>query len=137
MTRSLRITDGDLTVTPSGVSLVSKTEKLKQDLSLWLREVFGVDRFHPYYGSTLDSYVGQAMRPQEIAFLKSEVVRVLQNYQKVQQLGMRENPSLYSPEEVLAEVISVNPHSNYDTLKVDIVFRNGAGQINTVKAGAK
>ena len=77
------------------------------------------------------------MRPQEIAFLKSEVVRVLQNYQKVQQLGMRENPSLYSPEEVLAEVISVNPHSNYDSLKVDIVFRNGAGQINTVKAGAK
>ena len=92
MTRSLRITDGDLTVTPSGVSLVSKTEKLRQDLSLWLREVFGIDRFHPYYGSTLDSYVGQAMRPQEIAFLKSEVVRVLQNYQKVQQLGMRENP---------------------------------------------
>lgn len=122
MSTSLKVVNGDLSIAAGKFDLVSGTDKLKQDLTLWLTERYRDDRFHPTYGSILDGYIGGVINTAETTVrVQSEVLRVLSNYQQVQMSRFRESPSKFQPSELLQTVNGVNVSLSYD--KVVVLIR--------------
>ncbi len=122
MSFSIKVDNGDLSITAGRFDLVSGTEKLKQDLTLWLTERYQDDRFHPTYGSILDGYIGGVIQASDtIVRVQSETFRVLSNYQKIQLARFKESPSKFEPSELLQAVNGVDVSLSYD--KVIVLVR--------------
>lgn len=78
--KQLALQNGDLVLGQGGFATVRGPNKVRQDLSCALREPIGTDRFHRAWGSTLQSYIGDAVGPDTLTMIESEVYRVVQNY---------------------------------------------------------
>lgn len=128
MSYSLALENGDLHATGSRLDIVQGTAKLAQDVDLWLREDYGINRFHPQYGSILDAFIGGVVSPSTNTEVQSEVMRVLQNYQNIQLSRFQANPQKFSAEELLNEVSNVNTTVAYDKVVVTVNFTTAAGQ---------
>lgn len=126
---------GDLSVLGRSTRLVSGTDKLIQDLNCWLREAYGVDRFHRSYGSVLPSFIGRVITDDALFEVEVEVRRVLQNYQAVQIRHLRETPSVFSRAELLDEIIDVKVTPSYDRVNVHIKIRTASGEVGSLKVG--
>lgn len=135
MSYSLKLVDGDLVQKGSQLEIVSGLDKLLQDLDCWLRERYGGDRFHQRYGSTLQEYIGGVVDDSSRREVQSEVLRVLNNYMKVQYKLLRENPQLLGPSEILVSVDAINTAVYYDSIIVQIKIRNLANQSKTLTVG--
>lgn len=127
MSFSLAIADGDLQIKGSSIGIVSGLDKLYQDLSIWMRERYRSDRFHLTYGSILDSYIGGVIMDSTAAEVRSEVMRVLQNYQSLQAKVVRSDPSRLSADEILLNVDDISVRVQYDTVSVTILFTTAKG----------
>lgn len=132
MTFSLALRDGDLVQLGSTLQTVSGANKLQQDMSLWLTERLGVDRFHPRYGSILPNFIGGVINLSTQADVQSEVDRVLGNYQAVQQQTFNANPQLFSYDELLNDLLSVDVGVSYDTVSVAVSVSTGASTFVSV-----
>lgn len=136
MTRSLLLNEsGDLAVLGRSTQLVSGTQKLIQDLNCWLKESFGVDRFHRAYGSVLRNFVGGVVKQSSAYEIQAEVMRVLKNYQQVQLIRFREKPGLFSREELLERITSVEAAPFYDRVDVRITIQTAGGNYGTMRIG--
>ena len=136
MSFSLSIVDGDLDLRGSSIAIVHGAEKLKQDVSIWLRERYGSDRFHTNYGSVLDSFIGSVISDYTKSEVQSEVLRVLQNYQSVQLRRLKENPQLLSAAEIMASIDSIDVTINYDMVNVVIRFTTASNTSGSLSVGA-
>lgn len=136
MSFSLGIVDGDLDLRGSSIAIVHGAEKLKQDVSIWLRERYGSDRFHTNYGSVLDSFIGSVISDYTKSEVQSEVLRVLQNYQSVQLRRLKENPQLLSAAEIMASIDSIDVTINYDMVNVVIRFTTASNTSGSLSVGA-
>jgi len=132
MTFSLQLANGDLVQNGSQLGIVYGADKLKQDMTLWLAERYGVDRFHPAYGSNLENYIGGIIGFGTQSMVYSEVMRVLTNYQKVQFQGFKATPNLYSLAELLWSINNVNVGVTYDQVNIAVSVSNGQQQPTTV-----
>jgi phage baseplate assembly protein W len=84
--KTLALVNGDLAIGTNGAYLLySGVARIKQDLTLALTEEYGTDRFHPTYGSIVQSYLGQVLSAELMQLVRAEVNRVLQNYLIIQQ----------------------------------------------------
>lgn len=128
MSYSLALENGDLHATGSRLDIVQGTAKLAQDVDLWLREDYGINRFHPQYGSILDAFIGGVVSPHTNTEVQSEVLRVLSNYQNIQLSRFQANPEKFSSEELLNDVSNVNTTVAYDKVVVTVNFTTAAGQ---------
>lgn len=132
MSFSLMVANGDLVQQGSQLGIVYGVDKLKQDLTLWLAERYGIDRFHPAMGSNLQNYIGGIISYHTQSMVYNEVMRVLDNYQRVQFRGLREAPTVYSLSELLWSIDQLNVGVGYDTVGVFIQVSNGQQQPATV-----
>lgn len=133
---SLKVVNGDLSITAGKFDLVSGTDKLKQDLTLWLTERYRDDRFHRTYGSILDGYIGGVINPSEtIARVQSETLRVLSNYQQIQVSRFREIPNKFQPSELLQAVNGVNVSLSYDKVIVLVRITTAARTTASISVG--
>ena len=132
MSFSLQIANGDLVTSGSQLSIVAGADKLKQDMTMRLAERYGVDRFHPAYGSNLENYIGGVIGYGTQSMVYSEVMRVLTNYQKVQFQSFKQTPSLYSLAELLWSINNVNVGVTYDQVSVSVDVSNGQRQPTNV-----
>lgn len=123
MTKSLAITNKDLDVQRGQVGVVVGVRKLIQDMSQWLVEEYRIDRFHPDYGSTLSNMVGENISETTKFLIQNEVLRVLRNFQSIQLQKFRANPSLFSLDQLLDEVVRVETKPFYDAVYVTVFFR--------------
>ncbi len=123
---SLAVRNGDLVRLGSNFALVWGIDKLKQDLQLWIGERFGGDRFHPTMGSTLQDYIGSVISGRTDAAIQDEVMRVMENYHRVQTYGFKNNPRLYSLTELMASIDDINVSITYDTVSVAVSIRTVA-----------
>lgn len=136
--KALEIKNGDLVIGPGGYTTVSGAEKVRQDLSVAVREPYGSDRFHPRWGSILPEMIGGVIdefsRPRVIG----EVQRVVSNYIARQsdelmasatKAGRR--PS-FSSGEVVAAVESIDARQTYDRLHVRVIVRTLSGESVTL-----
>jgi len=133
MTFSLMVGGGDLVQQGSQLGIVYGTSKLKQDLTLWMTERYGIDRFHPKMGSNFQNYIGGIISYHTQAMVSSEADRILDNYQKVQQLGLRQAPSLYSLDELMSSINFVNVSIAYDSVTVAVSVSNAVQQPTTIQ----
>lgn len=135
MSFSLAVKDGDLALNGSSLAIVYGVDKLKQDVSIWLKERYRSDRFNSNYGSVLDSYIGQVIDDSTVSMVQGEVIRVLQNYQALQVRLLREHPDRLSADEVLVEILDIKTVILYDTVLVTIAFATGSNQVAQVSLG--
>jgi len=134
MSYSLRINAaGDLDIASGVMKLVRGIDKLTQDLSCFLREPYGTDRFHVLYGSILDQYVGSIVNNLAEHEIRAEAIRVLSAYQQIQLAAMKANPSKFDLDELLDTVESVNVKVSYDAVYVSVRFRTASQKVGTVQ----
>jgi phage baseplate assembly protein W len=128
MSYSLMISNGDLVLQGSALGIVWGTDKLKQDLTLWMTERYGVDRFHPNMGSNFQNYIGGIISYSTQSIVYSEAMRILDNYQRVQMAALKANPTLFSLDELLWNIDNVNVGVGYDQVNVAVDVSNAVQQ---------
>lgn len=126
MSYSLAVSNGDLVRQGGNLAVVWGIDKLKQDLQLWVAERYGGDRFHPSLGSILQDYIGTVISPRTKAEIEDEVMRVMDNYQRVQMYGFKREPRRYSMTELLEEIQDISVNVGYDTVSVSVSVRSAA-----------
>jgi len=128
MTFSFRVANGDLVTTGSQLAIVYGTDKLKQDLTLWMTERYGIDRFHPNMGSNFQNYIGGIISYATQSIVYAEAMRVLDNYQRVQFAALKANPTIFSLDELLWNINAVNVGVGYDQVNVTCDVANAVQQ---------
>lgn len=121
--KTLAVVDGDLTISSGSYLLFSGGDKIRQDLTMALQEHYGFDRYHPGWGSVIDSFIGEALTSDIEQRVLNEVARVLRNYITAQAdqinsdtlAGVR---SSLDTSDVVAAVQDIKVASNGDTLTV-------------------
>lgn len=126
MTFSLAVANGDLVTQGSELLIVSGSGKLKQDLELWLLTRYGSSRFHPTFGSALQSFIGGVIGSATHANTYNEILRVLTNYQAVVYNLFTANPGNFSIEELPYSIESINVGITYDTVYATVQVSNPA-----------
>jgi phage baseplate assembly protein W len=132
MSYSLAVQDGDLVQQGSSLLVVWGIDKLKQDLQLWVTERFGGDRFHPDMGTILQDYIGGIVGHNTKAKIQDEVMRVVDNYHRVQIYGFKRNPRIYSSAELLNSIDDISVSVSYDTVSVSVAVTSAAGADGTI-----
>lgn len=82
--KTLALADGDLMLSGRGHATVDGVFKTMQDIGIALREEFGIDRFHPNWGSLLPNMIGRPFDESVLLDVRTEVTRVVNNYLNVQ-----------------------------------------------------
>jgi len=126
MTYSLAIANGDLVKNGDQLAIVYGVDKLKQDMTCWLVERYGGNKFHTDHGSILEEYIGKTINSNTQAQIYSEILRVLHNYQSRQYRAFTANPSLFALSELMYSIDHVDIKISYDTVKATISVSNPA-----------
>lgn len=126
--KQFAIHNGDLVLGPGGYATVSGPSKARQDLAHALREPIGNDRFHPSWGSTLPSLIGQVANPAMVGTVQSEVYRVVRNYiisrlALIQQDVQDGNAPKFSASEIVQAVTDIKIRQDGDKYLVLVVLR--------------
>lgn len=82
--KTLALADGDLVLSGRGHATVDGVFKTMQDIGIALREEFGIDRFHPNWGSLLPNMIGRPFDESVLLDVRTEVTRIVNNYLTVQ-----------------------------------------------------
>lgn len=141
---NFKIHKGDLVVTSRGYDRVEGSDKLMQDLALWILERIGTDPSTPTYGSTLDggvidghpvqSFIGTTntnMRMREVA---GEVRRLLELYQTTQINKMQIEMALFggkhtlSTDQILDTIDSINASLQADMIVIRVTVTTASGR---------
>lgn len=129
--KTLALQGGDLVVGPSGHVTIKGNSKIRQDLSLALGEIYGNDRFHPTWGSTLPNYIGRPNRGDMEMLVKSEIGRVVQVYIDGQQAQIAldtvaGNRSRFTTSDVVARLDDIQTSITLDTIYVKLFLTSQA-----------
>lgn len=139
--RTLQLADGDLVIGTNGHATVTGASMVAQDLRCALGEPIGTDRFHPGYGSALETFVGMVLDEGARFTVEQEANRVIGNYVAIQndrisRDAVRAARSRYSTDDIVAEVSEVRVVANFDAVQVFVEIKTMAGQSVIVSAQA-
>ena len=126
------VRNGDLVVGPRGHATVEGEAKVVQDLGLAMREPYGVDRFHPQWGSMLPRYVGEPVNTETAALIKAEATRIVKNMAAEQTAQIAADAakgarSRFSTSEIIAGVAGIDVRQEYDRFHVRVRIETLAG----------
>lgn len=130
--KTLLLENGDLVIGEGGFAMIEGSSKVRQDLGIALREQFGLDRFHPRWGSILYDYIGQPVSTETHMFIESECARIVQNYAMLQteylerDLAKGVRPR-FSTGELIQSIEKILVAQQYDTFRVRIILRTVSG----------
>jgi hypothetical protein len=133
---TLQMRNGDLVVTAKGHALVAGEAKTRQDLALAVREPYGIDRFHPEWGSLLPRYIGSQINLETEALIRAECTRIVKNLmaqqQSIQSADARGgHPNRFSTNEIIRGIASIDLKSDYDRFHVRINLTTQAKSVIT------
>ena len=131
--KTLLLENGDLVVGEGGFVMLEGSQKVRQDLSITMKEPFGIDRFHPRWGSLLHEYIGGTVGTETQMFIEGEVARLVQNYMALQQEQVERDLALgsvprFSTGELVERVESIQIRQKYDSFRVRVTLRTISGQ---------
>jgi hypothetical protein len=137
--KSFALQNGDLVLGQGGLLTVAGPSKVRQDLSIAMREPLGCDRFHPNWGSVLPNYIGEPITGQIDSLVKAEVYRLVRNYMAVkanemQSEYLRGNRASFSADEIVINISSVDVVRNMDRLYVRVSLQTSGGSNVTLVA---
>lgn len=130
--KSFRVREGDLVVTAGTAETVSGSDKLIQDLTLWLQEPIGTGFTTPRFGSILPSLIGRGDPEAVVMEVQSEVQRVLSLYQtyqfeKIKAAKMNGRLYTFSRREILNRIYAVKAVAVGNAVHVQARIQTGAG----------
>lgn len=125
--KTLALQNGDLAVGPQGHKTITGTSKIRQDLALALGELYGNDRFHPTWGSSLPAYVGRPIGPDTELIVRSECNRVVQVYIDTQRAEIVNDTlggkrSRYTTADVVARLDNIHTMISYSSIRVKLTL---------------
>ncbi len=138
MSFSLELKNGDLSLSGTSLGTVVDAAKLQQDLVSAILTPLGFEELHPDFGSILDedlinpdvTIIGSRDFHHAAALIRSELVRLCQNYQ-AQQIARNEDdgvkfgkPTL-TPGEILLRVVDVKFVQSEDHLLCTLILEIG------------
>jgi len=131
--KTLQVSNGDIVLDNGGrLQFVQGSNKLIQDLALWLKEPIGTGFTTPNFGSILPSLVGSSETAAVIAQVQSEVSRILGLYQSQQLLDLQsaQNTSQlanWNKSEIISTINSIDVSSSYTTINIYVGITTLAG----------
>jgi len=131
--KTLQVSNGDLALDSGGrLQFVVGTNKLVQDLALWLEEQYGVGFTTPNFGSMLYSMVGGPITSNTLSQIQAEIQRILSLYsaqqlQKLQNLQQSSQLSYYNKSEIIQNIgdITVLQGTAFITATVGVTNLSG------------
>lgn len=138
---TLEIRNGDLVLAAGGYDTVTGPPKVGQDLEFAVGEPLGNDRFHPGWGSVLDTYIGLINSSAVAANCRAEISRVVNNYVAVQKDLVQQDASSglrsrFSTGDLVGSIDSIISDSLYDSIGVTISLRTADQTAVTVDVSA-
>ena len=135
--KTLQVGNGDLQKDSGGrLQFVQGNSKLLQDLTLWLKENYGIGFTTPNFGSTLPAMVGSAITRSSMNEIQAEVQRVITLYQTQQFLALRQAQTTsqlanWNKSEIINSINSINvssdPYTSYGNVQVAVSLTTLAG----------
>lgn len=134
--RTWKISESDVSVRGDGwVNELKGYERVAQEMACWLLEPIGTDPLYPNFGSRLPEMVGSAIGSGTLEDVRSEVMRVLENYVSYTRARIEESRSLdastyvemWGKGEVISSIDSVQVDSVADTVRVTVTFSMSDG----------
>jgi phage baseplate assembly protein W len=140
----LLVQNGDIVIGQKGFVEITGVAKIAQDVSFATVEPYGCDRFHPYWGSLLDSYIGNPTTANTNTIVQAEVSRVISNYITVQQslLAQTQNSNQsanFTNDDLIATIQNIVVTSSFGSIMVavSILAVSGASiTLTSVVAGS-
>lgn len=137
--RAFQIVNGDLAIGQRGYAEVTGLDKIRQDLGMAVLTPYGSDRFHPTWGSTLESKIGTAQGPMTEQLIKSEITRVVQNYMIVQSNTLTQAQangyvSPYANEDLVTGIVAIDATSTFDTVAVNCQVTTASSAVAIISA---
>ena len=131
--KGLQVSNGDLVLDSGGrLQFVVGTNKLVQDLSLWLEEQYGIGFTTPNFGSVLYSMIGSPITSGTLSQIQAEIQRILSHYssqqlQTLQSLQQSSQLSYYNKSEIIQSIgdIVVLQGTGFITATVTILTLSG------------
>lgn len=149
MTWSLKLHNGDLQLGGKGFEKVTDDNKLAQDLKCHILQKMGENDLHPRFGSLIDggidedgkfkpSVIGTSDQELAMAMVRSELIRVLNNYQDSQLSRAKLDKTYYNkatltPGEVLFSISSIDIYPDLTNLYVKINILTGQKTNKTIE----
>lgn len=137
--KTLKLSDGDLALDGASYAMVSGAERVKQQLGLCLREPYGIDRFHPKWGSVLPDWIGRAIINKEglSAEIKAELVRVIRNFTTAQDAAIEQRAisglrPVVTPNEVIVGVDGISVEQQGTQIIAKVSLRTAGGRTVTI-----
>jgi len=130
--KTFLLENGDLVIGEGGFIAITGPAKVRQDLAVSMKEPFGIDRFHPRWGSQLHEYIGGTVGPETHMFIEGEVNRLVQNYVYLQRDQVEKDLAegrvpRFSTGELVRAVESIKVRQSYDSFKVRVSLRTISG----------
>lgn len=135
--KTLMLRHGDLVPGSRGAETVSGVSRLVQDLRAALGEPYGVDRFHPGWGSVVDEFVGAPLDESTAFDVEQEVNRVIGNYmavqgEKIQRDSINGDARRFRQDDVIARVQSVEVTTRNDQATISITVETMSREVATM-----
>lgn len=124
--KTLLVQNGDIQLDQGGkLRFVQGSQKLIQDLTLWLQENFGIGYTTPNFGSLLPDMIGSAIIDSSVSDIQNEVQRVISLYQTQQLLDLQiaqtqAQLSNWNKSEIINQIGSISAYQYYDSVIVDV-----------------
>jgi phage baseplate assembly protein W len=130
--KTLGLSNGDLTVGPTGHQTISGVPKIRQDVALTLGEEYQSDRFHPDMGSILIEFIGQAVDEETEMLIRAEVGRVVAQYIAIQAREvlrdhLAQRMSRFDASDVVTGILNIQAKIDFDTVRITAVLLTQAG----------
>jgi phage baseplate assembly protein W len=131
--KTIQVSNGDIVLDSGGrLQFVVGTNKLVQDLALWLEEQYGIGFTTPNFGSMLYSMIGGPITSSTLSQVQAEIQRILalysaQQLQTLQNLQQSSQLSYYNKSEIIQSIgdITVLQGTGFINANVAISTLNG------------
>lgn len=130
--KDLHIDGGDIQIQSGDLKIIGGVDKIKQDLTRWLIEDIGYNKFHPDMGGSLDSYIAEPVNAVLLHEIRQQVRRSLQRYQRYQLEDIKERIDIEGdpltaigiaqPNSIIKEFERIDVWKDYDRIRVQIYF---------------
>ena len=130
---TLSIVNGDFDLSGGTFQTITGATKISQDLGIASLTSYGSNKFHPKYGSVLQSYIGSPINRTTQSLIQSEITRLINNYQNIQIRKMNAYilqglQSPYGQNDLIKSVQGINVTQNSDSFNINVILITMSGQ---------
>ena len=115
--KTITVSNGTINLVNGKLQFSFGSNKLAQDIELWLKEPLGTGFTTPGFGSLLPGMIGTSQAVNSASSVENEILRVLQLYQGQQVLSLQKSQNSaqlanWNKNEIIQKIVSVKAQVN-------------------------